>query len=1473
MDIQRRAIEPGVGCPSYYQKGKRARSRQRTPRCNDDGSGDGDIVCGAKHKNDAVASPSLEILTRDYGKDGGNAMVCDLTVAEKAAASAPRPGEERRGGWMERGNDSGGGHGKVTPEEARDTEASKGKPPKTRSSATAKDAVMGMLANDIVAGDDSPPRRLLTSKPTCVSGETMGGDAQRFSNSVLPLALPGEAHNMSFGAAAKAVVLVSGSSRLMVSSKRRKSRKQQKQLWELHHAAVQIQRVWRGYVARAHFWTDGGIGLHAVATRIQRIFRGWRGKVRACKALVEKRARAAAIISALGRGFQGRREASRLRVARYNAAAATIQNQFRARAARRWKEQMKLAAAIRRAGQIQAAWRGKMARRRFRVFGLRLSLEEEALKAICYNYAGRRGWAGNQASTPETESAVNMVTPSPALPEGFWAQCDCSCSDKAGRSDKVDHELAIGSRDGQPGPAERPVLSKRTTSAAGSTDAQKPEVSGVPERVFGGAFSPDTVVSPPADGSVALHSARAPAADSAAPERDRDLSASTVVASTTSIMLAAASPTSPSENFFIAYGHCLLAGAGTGASDEAAEAATERGQRVTGDFGGASGRARVRKKKRIRGYGDALEATWFTDGRGDSPMTAMLEASMFLLSRAWAQDPNRRAYHQAEAFFLAAARIARRRLRRAEEAAAAAREAVLAEIRAAKELSAAERAAGHYGGFTEGQLGGLRKATTREEAVYDEEQEELSGGIKEEEEEEEEQGEPEEVTVCKKAAAVATLHVALWSQIANGNHDMDLRRADTLTAYRRTGRLYARAALLDDACTVPEIGASERVFAALYRNKHKLVTTRQLRLKLPPHPEPSPLEGPESGGSGVKDKALLALLDSTGDPAESRKLQQKKREQQRHEHNEEQEKQRKEQREEERQLQRRQQQKQQRQQHHQQQDHEQRLQPQPIQLTLANTPLSPTASGNSSPKRPHTVRRMASKVAAIVREGTRKIITWHSPRSSSRSPRAFGLGATATDAIDGRGTPGNDVTKTKDGESVLRQPAGGKAIGSCPNDSPANNLSGDVSEAPASTTAMDMADSHRATFFSEPKPLQDQQRQQPRQQEHQDAAATGLSQLASHMPSASDCANSTDEKSAAYPAVKLVAVQEKSVRVTLTALRCGAKLVLRILERDAAERVGVGETSSAGAGAGPEKTAEGKACLFEERPQPPLGEAGAIVIIHEEEMERLVVAAIEEQVADGRPRGILEAKDPFSLVSEHFLGKMVLQPECDTDPRYRYSTSRTIGGRMGGFAVGLGRFAAGLPYLDAVRAQQGELSARDEGARVLQRAFGGLLARSKCRSVCYELLQVLTVYHKGTVVSGVPLMLSVLRCGNSYKFIGRDQEECWAHQGYCYEFEARFKTLVVQTTDLALNHDDGSLEPSAECGTVESSRPAIDQIGLRGPGIMAFGAEHGRGLRDTRVSVGKGLKRFHKRQAKWEETRRKQAYMQHHEQMKAAAQD
>lgn len=68
-------------------------------------------------------------------------------------------------------------------------------------------------------------------------------------------------------------------------------------------------------------------------------------------------------------------------------------------------------------------------------------------------------------------------------------------------------------------------------------------------------------------------------------------------------------------------------------------------------------------------------------------------------------------------------------MRRAEAAAAAAREAVLAEIRAAKELSAADQAVGNHGGFTERLLGRLGKETKREQTAHDQEQEEeVPGG-------------------------------------------------------------------------------------------------------------------------------------------------------------------------------------------------------------------------------------------------------------------------------------------------------------------------------------------------------------------------------------------------------------------------------------------------------------------------------------------------------------------------------------------------------------------------------------------------------------------------------------------------------------------------------------------------------------------------------------------------------------------------
>lgn len=58
----------------------------------------------------------------------------------------------------------------------------------------------------------------------------------------------------------------------------------------------------------------------------------------------------------------------------------------------------------------------------------------------------------------------------------------------------------------------------------------------------------------------------------------------------------------------------------------------------------------------------------------------------------------------------------------------------------------------------------------------------------------------------------------------------------------------------------------------------------------------------------------------------------------------------------------------------------------------------------------------------------------------------------------------------------------------------------------------------------------------------------------------------------------------------------------------------------------------------------------------------------------------------FSLPSQ-----VVLLPEFDKDPRYKFSSSRSIPSRKGGFSVGLGHFSISLPVLQAMREQQAEV--------------------------------------------------------------------------------------------------------------------------------------------------------------------------------------
>lgn len=143
-------------------------------------------------------------------------MVSKAAVVE-TVASAQSIEKRECGGWAQRRSPSGREDGEGTREEARDTQATKAKLQRMRGSTAVKESEEVIQAGDDVAVNPDPARRHLTSKVRCTTEKFPSGEAFGCCKAVLPMALPGEAHNMSFGAAAKAVVLVSGSSRLLVS--------------------------------------------------------------------------------------------------------------------------------------------------------------------------------------------------------------------------------------------------------------------------------------------------------------------------------------------------------------------------------------------------------------------------------------------------------------------------------------------------------------------------------------------------------------------------------------------------------------------------------------------------------------------------------------------------------------------------------------------------------------------------------------------------------------------------------------------------------------------------------------------------------------------------------------------------------------------------------------------------------------------------------------------------------------------------------------------------------------------------------------------------------------------------------------------------------------------------------------------------------------------------------------------------------
>lgn len=231
--------------------------------------------------------------------------------------------------------------------------------------------------------------------------------------------------------------------------------------------------------------------------------------------------------------------------------------------------------------------------------------------AVCLSYTGR----GGRVENPKPESSPEFA---PMVLQGSTEEIDCprpgmtrddlSTRAEEGDADGERGKRQISSCSSRGSPCGRPSVSARLAPADAAIPTET-NVCDVVEGVFGGALDSFQV----------------------SPVQNPLLAA----AASGKVQGSGARP--PPEKYFVAYGHCLLAGAGTGVYDEAAEAAAAAGhlcgamgQQRGGDFGGASGRARVSRKRRARRYGDALEV--FQEGLRYFPTsTALLYGTSFTM--------------------------------------------------------------------------------------------------------------------------------------------------------------------------------------------------------------------------------------------------------------------------------------------------------------------------------------------------------------------------------------------------------------------------------------------------------------------------------------------------------------------------------------------------------------------------------------------------------------------------------------------------------------------------------------------------------------------------------------------------------------------------------------------------------------------------------------------------------------------------
>lgn len=239
----------------------------------------------------------------------------------------------------------------------------------------------------------------------------------------------------------------------------------------------------------------------------------------------------------------------------------------------------------------------------------------------------------------------------PALPEDLAARLDFCSRDKLAKNSithgesNPHHEqsAANGERGSRISSARKSFASKPSFSS----EAVSPETIAAPKttvcciirRVFSGAFCPSPV--PPNQCFPAKVNREHPtqlndcsvSASAATPDGGEGGGSGPdgpAVAVAHAAIPVVQPPSPPSDRYFFAYGHCLLAGAGTGARDEAKETVVVAaghndgilGPSIIGDFSNISTRARTSAKSRTRGYGDALEV--FQEGLRRFPTSTAL---------------------------------------------------------------------------------------------------------------------------------------------------------------------------------------------------------------------------------------------------------------------------------------------------------------------------------------------------------------------------------------------------------------------------------------------------------------------------------------------------------------------------------------------------------------------------------------------------------------------------------------------------------------------------------------------------------------------------------------------------------------------------------------------------------------------------------------------------------------------------------